>query len=208
MWLCSLPFGTPTPQTQGWTSFVQGKPGKMALQKHWGGPREPVEETEGASGAHRWGMQIISGCIWKPAHEDGLKQGQALCFLLQIHILTESRHVQVKPAFRWGCQLCWASPGAARPWHCSDSSSRGSWKWDIPNASVSVGTMRALNSPSFLSQGKPNRERNPCLLCAALCSHHLQSLPFKRTWISQTAVLENEGEIWYVRRKWSQDSCC
>lgn len=34
MWLfCSLPYGTPRPQAQDWTSFVQGKPGKITFHK-------------------------------------------------------------------------------------------------------------------------------------------------------------------------------
>lgn len=40
---------------------------------------------------------------------------------------------------------------------------------------------------------KKTRESDPsCLLRAALCSSHLQSLTFKRTLISQTAVPANE----------------
>lgn len=42
---------------------------------------------------------------------------------------------------------------------------------------------------------KLTREINPssCLLQAALCSRHLQSLTFRRTLTRQTAVLPNEG---------------
>lgn len=191
VWLCFVvcPMESPDLKLRTGHPLCRESLEKSALHDHWGGSKGAVEET-GASGAHSWGMQIISGCIWKPAYEEGLKQGQALSSLLQI--------------------TSWQNEGMFRlNQHLDEGASCAGHLQELPDLSTALTQLQRqldvrysqcihhcgnnLCSPSFLSQGKPNGERNLCLLHATLCSHHPQSLSFMRTWIGQTAGMANEG---------------
>lgn len=189
--LCPLPHGTPTPQAQDWTSFVQGKPGKWhyrATEVHQGGCggerrsfRSPQLENTDNSGCISENLLMRrvwnKGGLWAFCCRFTSWQNRGM-YRLNQHLDEDAScagRLQELPDF--GTALT-AAPEAAGseifPMHLSLWEQ--SWHW------------RAFIS----SQGKPNRERNPCLLHAALCSHHLQSLSFKRTWMA------NEGEKYDV----------